>query len=420
MHLYYQNRHDWRDIREVPENWHSLSWTERAYEFGQFELKIFSDMSVPFYDMGNYFMRDDTDRGMIIETVDIEQQDTGVYLHTYTGRSLESVYTWRVLIHKIWIKPDAQKKFQAQLYAQQLSNTNFGATASPERRLPGWTFHQDPDVSQWAYVNDTGQEIQDDKWVVYDRCPVDKPFGDVIHACKPNGYPLYYKVTLEQGNFHTYIRHPRLVETVTLAEKNDNFANFKAVHSIVDSKNVVYEIFDTGDNEMQPQWIADGTTHTRPMFIRAGAGIDRREVLWDNSHNNKPIKFGAQWNQLTPEQQQTVSAVQIPWYPYWMVDSMFPKYTPLALMSGKIDNFSGVEYRQGFTVGDVMYYIPTGKEDAPVEVQITEMTESWSPEGYSLTPAISMASRNKWSGDSFRLNYLRQGPGTVIVPRDGA
>ena len=47
------------------------------------------------------------------------------------------------------------------------------------------------------------------------------------------------------------------------------------------------------------------------------------------------------------------------------------------------------------------------------------MTESWSDSGFTQTPAISMASRNKWTGDTFRLNYLRKGPGIVIEPRDG-
>ena len=417
MHLFYRNRLDWKDTHEIPDDFISLNWTERAYDFGQFELAVFTTDSVPMYRLGNFISRDDTDTVMVIETCAIEQQNNGSYKHTYSGRSLESIYTWRVLEHKTFIKPDAQQKFNAQLFAQQMANNHLGAAAGASRALPGWTFHTDPEVSEYAYVNDTGQKLQDGKWVVWDRCPLNEPFGQILQACKPNGYPLYYKVTWEQGNFHTYVRHPRLVETIVLSDKNENFTDFKAVYSILDSKNVVFEVFDSGDVELNENWIADGTTHRREHRLRYGDGVDRREALWNNTQVHKPYR-AEDWKALTPAQKQMVSALTEMWYPYWVLDAMFPKYNPLGVMSGKIDNFSNVEYRKGFVCGDVMYYVPTNGAQ-PIEAQLTEMTESWSDSGFTQTPAISMASRNKWTGDTFRLNYLRKGPGIVIEPRDG-
>lgn len=416
MRLFLANKDntDWRT--EVPNDFVSLNWTERAYEYGQFELKLYSNQSVAKYPVYNYFVRDDTRTVMVIETVSIKQEADGVYLHTYTGRSLESMYTWRVNFHRNWIEPDSTGKFYAQKTAAILADRVFGTAAAANRRLPNFNFHMDNAVSEMAYLNDTGKDLQDGKWVIYDRGPVADMFKDVIAACKPNGYSLFYRCTLESNHsYHTYIEHPRLIETVTLSEENDNFSSFESVQSIVDAKSTIYEVFDTGDVDME--WVADNTTHSREHTLRTEAPVTRREVIWDNTQVHKPYSVD-DWNKLTELQKKHIQSLSEVWYPFWVLDSMFPKYTPLRLVSGKIDNFSGIEYRKGFDVGDVMYYMPTGGDGNPIEAQLTEMTESWSQDGFSQTPSISMASRNKWNGDGFRIDFTREGPGAVIVPRD--
>ncbi len=50
----------------------------------------------------------------------------------------------------------------------------------------------------------------------------------------------------------------------------------ESVDSIVDKKSTIYEIFDTGDVDLD--WVADGTTHTRAHATRsedpiAGEGL---------------------------------------------------------------------------------------------------------------------------------------------------
>ena len=102
-------------------------------------------------------------------------------------------------------------------------------------------------------------------------------FKNVISACKPNGYSLFYKIKLENGGIHCYITAPRLINTITLAQENDNFSDFESVDSIVDKKSTIYEIFDTGDVDLD--WVADGTTHTRAHTLRSENPITRREVL---------------------------------------------------------------------------------------------------------------------------------------------
>lgn len=97
---------------------------------------------------------------------------------------------------------------------------------------------------------------------------------------------------------------------------------------------------------------------------------------------------------------------------------MFPKYSPVEMVSGKIDSFSNVQFRTGFDVGDIFYYVPTGRNSRPIEAQLTEMTESWSADGFSQVPTISMTSRGKWNGDSFRIDFARNSPGEVIEPRE--
>jgi hypothetical protein len=414
MHLFYTNKNDFSDKREIPNDYISLNWTERAYEYGQFELQVYSDSSYPIYGLGHFLTRDDTDYVMILETVSIKQLDSKIYLHKYSGRSLESLYEWRVQEHKNWIEPDSEGKFNAQQVAEIIARRNFGDAAPASRRLPNFSFHRNDKVSQMAYVNDTGNKIQDGKWIIYDRDYVSVMFKNVISACKPNGYAMFYRVKIDATGFHTYLMAPHLVETITLAEENDNFSDFESVQSIVDVKSTIYELFDTGDADLE--WPADGTVHRREHTVRTAGPIDRREVLWDNTQVHKPYPY-KDYKNLSTEQRRVIDSLSQVWYPFWVLDAMFPKYSPVEMVSGKIDNFSNIQFRTGFDIGDVFYYVPTGRK-TPVEAQLTEMTESWSADGFSQTPTISMTSRSKWHGDSFRIDFARTRPGEVIVPRE--
>lgn len=414
MHLFYTNKNDFTDKREIPNNYISLNWTERAYDYGQFELQVYTESSYPIYGLGHFLTRDDTDYVMIIETASIKQIDSKIYLHKYSGRSLESLYEWRILEHKNWIEPDSEGKFNAQAAAELIAHRNFGDQASASRRLPNFHFHRNDKVSQMAYVNDTGNKIQDGKWLIYDRDYVSTMFKNIVSACKPNGYAMFYRVKIDSVGYHTYLMAPHLVETITLAEENDNFSEFESVQSIVDTKSTIYELFDTGD--VDTLWVADGSIHSREHTLRSEKPADRREVIWDNSQVHKPYK-AEDWKKLTPEQRRVVNSLSEVWYPFWVLDAMFPKYSPVEMVSGKIDNFSNVQFRTGFDVGDIFYYVPTGRK-TPVEAQLTEMTESWSADGFSQTPTISMTSRGKWHGDSFRIDFTRTRPGEVIVPRE--
>lgn len=415
MHLFYTNKNDFTDKQEIPNNFISLNWTERAYEYGQFELQVYSDSSYPIYALGNFLTRDDTAYAMVIETADIKQIDSRVFQHKYTGRSLESLYEWRVQLHRSYIIPDDKGRFDSQGWAETLAHRHFGDNAENNRRLPNFHFHRNDKVTQLSYVNDTGNKLQDGKWIIYDRNPVSVMFKNVISACKPNGYSMFYRVKIENGGYHTYLMAPHLIETITLAEENDNFSDFESIQSIVDVKHAVYEIWDSGDVDLK--WIADGSTHTREHTIRSANPVDRREALWDNTQVHKPYKV-EDWNKLTPQQKQYVNSLSEIWYPFWVLDAMFPKYAPVELVSGKIDNFSNVKFRTGFDVGDIFYYVPSGRNNAPIEAQLTEMTESWSADGFSQVPTISMTSRGKWHGDSFRIDFARTRPGEVIEPRE--
>lgn len=415
MQLFFAFLHNYNSWIEVPNSFYSLNWTERAYDYGQFELQLYSDQPGYEYSLGNLFIRDDTDTVMVIETATVKQEDDGVYLHKYTGRSLESMFEWRVLPHRQWIEPDKNGQFDAQMTAENLAHAHLGKDAEAARRIDNFNFHRETRVSQMAYVNDTGQKIQDGKWIIYDRAPISEMFRNVLSACKPNGYSLFYKIKLENQGIHCYVTAPHLINTITLAQENDNFSDFESVDSIVDKKSTIYEVWDSGDVDLK--WIADGSTHTRAHTLRSENPITRREVLWDNTQVHKPYSI-KDWKALTDLQRKHITSLSEVWYPFWVLDAMFPKYTPLKMISGKINSFSNVEYRTGFDVGDIFYYVPSGSNAEPIECQLTEMTESWSSSGFSRVPTISMSSRTKWNGDGFRIDFTRGGPGEVIAPRE--
>lgn len=423
MHLYHTSHYTPDDRVEIT-TFHSLNWTERAYSYGEFELIFFTQSAEPPVKLWQYLVRDDTPTVMVVETVGTKQEGKTAYKHTITGHSLESMYGWRVLKHRQMIIPDSNGMFRAQTMAENLAHTNFGDAADAGRKIPKFNFHREPNVSDFAFVNDTGKQWQDNKWVTYDRCPVGDLMRDVLGACKPNGYRLFWQTEWERsGSYHTYVRAPRKVETVILSESNDNFTEFEAVTSNVDQKSTIYEIFDVGDFDYE--WPANNTTRVIEHTLRSEDPFRRREVIWDNTSIHKPYAV-EDWKRLTEEQKKMVNALSAGFFPYWSLDQMFPKYTPLELFSGKILNFSNIEYRRGFRIGDVFDYVPythkSSKDDiiknTVREVQLTEMTESWGPGGFAQTPVISVSSRNKWNGAGYTLGFTRKDPGSVIVPRD--
>nr|DAK94018.1 MAG TPA: hypothetical protein [Caudoviricetes sp.] len=411
---------DWVEVT----TFHSLNWTERAYDYGEFELIVFSHSAISPVSVWNYLVRDDTSTVMVVETVSTKQEGKTAYRHKITGRSLESMYDWRVTKHRHMIQPDSNGMFRAQTMAEKLAHDNFGHSAEASRRIDRFNFYRNEAVSDFAFVNDTGRTWQDNKWVTYDRCPVGEIMRDVLSAAKPNGYKLFWQVEWDKTDtYRTFIRAPRKVETVVLAEDNDNFTEFEAIKSNVDQKSVIYEIFDTGDFDYS--WPANNTTQTIEHILRSEENIYRREVIWDNTSIHKPYAVD-DWNRLSNEQKNMINKLSAGFFPFWALDHMFPKYTPLEMFSGRIQNLSGVEYRKGFRIGDVFEYVPFSykeskneiKRNTVREVQLTEMTESWGPGGFAQTPVISVSSRNKWNGAGFTLGFTRNDPGSVIVPRD--
>lgn len=149
----------------VVEGYQSFIWTDRFNQYGDFEL--YAPMGTEwFYDIqiGYYLINDDTDRVMMIETVEItSDSENGDYIKV-SGRSLEAILTRRI----VWNQTSVSGNIQTCI--KKLIDDSIINPVLAERRIDNFVFLE---TTEEAIVNTsiesqyTGDNVYD---VVADIC----------------------------------------------------------------------------------------------------------------------------------------------------------------------------------------------------------------------------------------------------------
>lgn len=128
------------DAVSVVDSYNSFIWTERYYEYGDFELYARMTNSILDYIKQDYYLqRGDSDRVMIIEKIliktDVEEGNT----ITITGRSLESILMRRIIWGQKTVSGNLQDAIEALL------NENIISPTKPERKISNFIFQRTDD-----------------------------------------------------------------------------------------------------------------------------------------------------------------------------------------------------------------------------------------------------------------------------------
>ena len=150
----------------VVEKYQSFIWTDRFDQYGDFEL--YAPMGVDwFYDIqiGYYLINDDSDRTMMIETVEITSDtETGDFIKV-SGRSLEAILTRRI----VWDQTTVSGNIQTCV--KKLITDAIIAPVIADRRIENFVFldSDDPVISGSTMVESqyTGDNLYD---IVADIC----------------------------------------------------------------------------------------------------------------------------------------------------------------------------------------------------------------------------------------------------------
>lgn len=170
------------------ETYESVIWTDRYYNYGDFELyipvsnKIMSEIKQDYY-----LWSSESEHMMIIEDIEIDSSvEEGNYV-IITGRSLESILDRRI----VWAQTTLDGKLQGQI--QKILNDAIISPSDSKRKIDNFIFQESTD----EYISNitiqaqyTGDNVLD---VIRDACQAnDIGFKIVLNSDNRFVFSLYY------------------------------------------------------------------------------------------------------------------------------------------------------------------------------------------------------------------------------------
>lgn len=245
------------DAVTVVDNYKSVIWTDRYWQYGDFELyMIMSDSILSQIKQDYYLQRRGSDRAMIIEKILIETDAENGNTITVTGRSLESILDRRI----VW----GQKTFTGNLQdkVEELLNLCIISPSNPNRKISNFVFKRSTDPIITSLKIDaqyTGDNLYD---VINGICEEAKiGFKITLSSDKQFVFELY------SGVDRSYDQTTR--PYVIFSPKFDNVLNSNYMESRESFKNVAL-IGGEGEGASR-KYTAVGNT----------SGLNRRELFVD-------------------------------------------------------------------------------------------------------------------------------------------
>lgn len=241
----------------VIDEYKSLVWTDRYYEWGDFELftEVTADILQKIQE-DYYILNKESEHGMIVDTVEIESDlETGSYIKI-TGYSFESILDRRIVWGLKTVKGDIQTCIQTLLNECIINPSN------ADRKIDNFKFQSTDD----EYISGITIEAQYTGDGLYDI---------ISSLCK--AFDLGFKITLNDDNefvFQLYSGVDRSYNQdknpyVIFSPGYENIVNSNYYTSSANYKNVT---LIGGEGE--------GTAR-RYATLGSGKGINRRELFTD-------------------------------------------------------------------------------------------------------------------------------------------
>lgn len=339
------------DVIAIVDVYESIIWTERYYEYGDFELYTAMTQDLLNYiKTDNYIQRVGSDRVMIIEEIRIDtDSETGNHI-TITGRSLESILDRRVIWSQTTISGNLQNGIK------KLINENIISPSKEERKISNFIFKDSTD-SQITGLTVEAQYTGDNLYDVISKVCEEKSIG--------------FKVSLNENKqfvFELYAGADRSYEQtnypyVVFSPNFDNIINSNYLESKENLKNVAL-VGGEGEGTAR-KYLAIGNT----------SGLDRRELFVDardisSEGENGQTLTTEQYNELLKQRGNEYLA----------------DYTDLVSFEGAVETNIMYKYGVDFFDGDIVQIANEYGHEA--KVRILEVVISENEEGNSVYPTF--------------------------------
>lgn len=339
------------DVVAIVDVYESIIWTERYYEYGDFELYTAMTQDLLNYiKTDNYIQRVGSDRVMIIEEIRIDtDSETGNHI-TITGRSLESILDRRVIWSQTTISGNLQNGIK------KLVNENIISPSKEERKISNFIFKDSTD-SQITGLTVEAQYTGDNLYDVISKVCEEKSIG--------------FKVSLNESKqfvFELYAGADRSYEQinypyVVFSPNFDNIINSNYLESKENLKNVAL-VGGEGEGTAR-KYLAIGNT----------SGLDRRELFVDARDISSEGEDG---QTLTTEQYNELLKQR--------GNEYLADYTDLVSFEGAVETNIMYKYGVDFFDGDIVQIANEYGHEA--KVRILEVVISENEEGNSVYPTF--------------------------------
>lgn len=349
------------------DRYESLIWTERYFEAGDFELYLPLDIAmVQILVKDNYLFIKESDVIMVIETIDIDTSEKGVYVKV-SGRSLESILDRRI----VWAETEINDTLQNGI--KRLINENAISPSIADRKIPNLTFKDSTDTRITSLPMEAyyyGDNLYDS--VVY-AC-TEANIGFKIRLVGGKMQFEFYKGldrTYNQTDRPYVIFSPEYDNILTSEyyESNEGLKNCALVSNEVREKT---EIDSEGNATVTPGYMR--TVEVKPDWYQSGLG--RREVFYDVSVADED----EDGNELTEDEkkaQMKTEALEE------LAETNITK-----VFDASVDASRQFIYRKDFDIGDVVQI--KNEYGYESKARITEIIISSNTEGDGLYPTFTV------------------------------
>jgi len=327
----------------------SLIWTERYNECSDFELVIpIQDAPLEFFKLGNYLVKSDSTKIMIIEDIPIEDTEEQGDRIILSGRSLESIFDRRI----IWAQKIISDNVEAAIFS--MLNENIVNPTITSRKVDNIILQPSGDSTITAILIQSqyyGEELYK---TVEDICKTyDLGFKMEVNASHQLVFQLYRGVDRSSAQTEN--------PPVIFSPSFDNLIKSKYIESNKTYKNIGLV---AGEGEGTARKVTTvGDTNL--------SGLDRRELFIEAniSSNNGEITTTDYDIQLKARGNEALA-----------------EHNPIYTFEGEAEPNGIFKYGTDYSIGDIVQM--TNEYGIKVRARITEIVFSHSAEGISLIPTF--------------------------------
>lgn len=353
------------------DNFKSFIWTDVYRGCGDFE--VYSSPTEAFLSHAikdHYIWFRDSEKTMIIETIEIETDADSGNMVSVTGRSLESMLERRIIQSKVSMNANVQD------IVERLLTQNVISPGNSKRKIDRFIFERNADLE------DNAQENAKDLWVTVDY------YGENLYKVIDELcllFDLGFKITLQtrewegferecfvftlfRGKDRSYDQTER--PPVTFSPNFENLLSSKYISSDKNLKNAAWTVVRDNDKENET-----GYRSGQFVFFEDAiepSGLDRRETFVECSNSSSSSSTTETVEDATVVSQEGLKALK--------------ETETTEEFDGEVDPLGQYQFRRDFDIGDIVQI--TNEYDMHAKTRVVSVTFSSETTGESIYPTF--------------------------------